>query len=113
MIRAALVICIVAMPAHGQQGPRMQMTAGDAACFAIVRIENRHGWYNEVETLPTEFGPVAIRYRTVGSHTAGSAANADKVAVEILPPGVLAMPMQMDILDGDTGTICLREYIGG
>lgn len=89
---------------------RMTLAPGDAVCFAFVSVENRKGLYNAVEVLDTEHGPVSVAYRTVGGH---NATDDDEVFVMLLPERVIAVPMQMTIPDGDTGRICLREYLGG
>ena len=90
--------------------PRMALHPGDGACFAMISIDNRFGVYNETERLETEHGTVSIRYETVGGH---NATDHDLVDVMDLPAGVAANPMHIDLPDGETGYICLMEYLGG
>lgn len=90
--------------------PRMSLEGGAGACFAVVVIENRIGVYNRDETLTTAHGPVTLHYHTVGGH---NATDADQVQVVSLPDGVMADPMWMDLPDGDTGRVCLMEWLGG
>ena len=108
MIRLAAVIALLATPvAAGWE--RMSLIPGEGPCFALVAIENRMGRYNAVEALETEHGDVSIRYETIGNH---NATDHDLVDVVDLPPGVAANPMHIDLPDGDTGYICLMEYLG-
>lgn len=108
MIRLTLLIVVCATPAVAGL-ERMSLHAGDGPCFATIAIENRMGRYNAVETLETEHGDVSIQYETVGNH---NATDHDLVDVVDLPPGVAANPMHIDLPDGDTGYICLMEYLG-
>lgn len=89
---------------------RMSLLPGDGPCFAVVAVENRMGRYTAVESLDTEHGTVSIRYETVGGH---NATDFDLVDVVDLPAGVAANPMHIDLPDGETGYICLMEYLGG
>lgn len=89
---------------------RMSLLPGDGPCFAVVAVENRMGRYTAVESLETEHGTVSIRYETVGGH---NATDFDLVDVVGLPAGVAANPMHIDLPDGETGYICLMEYLGG
>lgn len=89
---------------------RMSLLPADGPCFAIVSIENTYGMYRAIETLETEHGPVSIQYHTIGNH---NATDHDLVDVVDLPPGVAANPMHIDLPDGDTGFVCLMEYLGG
>lgn len=108
-VAAGLVL--TAPRAEPQTWPnRMSLAPGDFECFAVVRIENRAGVYNAVETLPTQHGPVSIRYKTVGGH---NPTDHDLIEVVDLPDGVAAVPMEMAIPDGDVGTVCLMKYLGG
>lgn len=87
--------------------PRMHVEPGDRECVAYVSIENRNGNYNQTDVLSIPgYGDVAISYRTVGGH---NAAEDDQIAVEALPPGLGARPMQSPIKDGDTMLVCLFE----
>lgn len=89
---------------------RMSLLPGDGPCFAVVAVENRMGRYTAVESLETEHGTVSIQYKTVGGH---NATDHDLVDVVDLPAGVAANPMHIDLPDGETGYICLMEYLGG
>ena len=93
-----------------RRDPRMAVAPGEDPCFAVIKIENRFGLYNQTETLATSEGPVSVAYTTVGGHNAD---DHDKVAVVDLPSHVMAAPPELDIPDGDTGSICLMKWIGG
>jgi hypothetical protein len=108
MTRLALAAALAATSAQAGL-ERMRLLPGEGPCFAIVSIENRMGRYNAVETLETDHGVVSIRYETVGNH---NATDHDLVDVVDLPPGVAANPMHIDLPDGDTGYVCLMEYLG-
>lgn len=103
---------VAAETGAGWNPKRMALHEGDGqgACFAMVSIENRSGPYTAVETLDTEHGPVSIRYETVGDH---NATDHDLVDVVDLPAGVAARPMHMALPDGETGFVCLMQYLGG
>ena len=109
IIALALEMIVLTAPAHAQD-PRMALGGPAGPCFAVVVIENRRGLYNRDETLETARGPVTLHYRTVGGH---NAVDSDVVEVVSLPPGVIADPMRLDLPDGDTGQVCLLDWIGG
>ena len=110
LIIAAALMATTAQAETGWSPHRMTLHPGDGMCFATVSIENRVGIYHNVETLETEHGPVSIRYETIGNH---NATDHDLVDVVDLPAGVAANPMHLDLPDGETGYICLMEYLGG
>lgn len=97
-------------PVLAKPPPRMSLDGPVGSCFAMVVIENLSGVYNRDETLQTDHGAVTLHYHTVGGH---NATDADQVAVVALPDGVTADPMQMALPDGQTGRVCLMEWIGG
>lgn len=100
---------LIAIPASAQE-PRMSLDGPSGMCFAVVVIENRLGAYNRDETLQTEHGPVVLHYHTVRGHQPG---DDDEITVVSLPDGVMADPMQMALPDGQTGRVCLMEWLGG
>lgn len=105
------ILALAIYPREASAGlERMSILPGDGACFALVSIENRAGRYTAVESLETSHGVVSIRYETVGGH---NATDFDLVDVVDLPAGVAAHPMHIDLPDGDTGLVCLMEYLGG
>lgn len=111
----ALPLIFAASSALGQTGaewnaPRMSLLPGDSTCFAVVAVENRFGMYVAVEALETQHGVVSLSYQTIGGH---NAADHDLVDVVDLPPGVVAIPMHLDLPDGETGFFCLMEYLPG
>lgn len=108
-MRLAAILAIAATPALAWP-ERMSLLPSNGACFAIIAIENRMGRYTAVETLETEHGPVSISYETIGGH---NATDHDLVDVVDLPDGVAADPMFIELPDGETGFICLMEYLGG
>jgi hypothetical protein len=89
--------------------PRMSLEPGAGDCFAVVAIHNRSGAYNLAETLETTAGPVTLQYRTVWGH---NATDDDEVTVIALPDGVVADPDFMKLPDGETGHVCLIEWVG-
>lgn len=97
-------------PVIAEPASRMSLHGPDGHCFAVVVIENRLGTYNRDETLATDHGAVVVNYTTVGGHQPG---DDDQVSVVSLPDGVMADPMHIALPDGDTGRICLLEWIGG
>ncbi|NJL70362.1 MAG: hypothetical protein HC888_01530 [Candidatus Competibacteraceae bacterium] len=108
-MRALALIVAMAGPVAADDS-RMSLAGPDGPCFAVVVVENRYGVYDRDETLQTVHGPVTVRYDTVGGH---NATDADKVTVLALPDGVTADPMRMDLPDGETGRVCLMEWLGG
>ena len=109
MTRLALAAALAATTAQAGL-ERMSLLPGEGSCFAVVAVENRMGRYTAVESMETEHGPVSIQYETVGNH---NATDHDLVDVVDLPAGVAATPMHLDLPDGETGYICLMEYLGG
>lgn len=91
-------------------GPRAVLLPGDTDCLVKVEVWNLAGRYTGEETLHSEHGPILIRYETVGLHQPG---NDDVVEVLGLPDGLHAIPMRVEIPDGETAIICVNEYIGG
>lgn len=110
LLALALLIGLASKPARSEALARMTLDGPSGHCFAVVVIENRVGLYTRDETLETVHGAVVINYHTVGGH---NAIDADQVQVIALPDGVMAEPMRMDLPDGDTGRICLMEWLGG
>ena len=94
----------------GAYHKRMTLMPADDRCFAIVRIVNKAGVYNNVERLATDKGAVSVQYATVGGH---NPEDHDLVDVLELPEGVVAHPLHIDLPDGDIGYICLMVYQGG
>ena len=114
MIRAAIIAALMAAPAAADVsgymgGGRMILEPGSGDCFAVVSIRNTAGVYNRSETLDTEHGPVIISYETVGGH---NPEDHDLIDVQSTPANVLAVPMHIDLPDGDTGEICLMYWVG-
>lgn len=84
-----------------------------AAWFARVQIDNRIGTYNRVTTHDTAHGPVSVQYWTTPPHALHDPASADRACVLSLPPGVVAMPECVEILEQQRGEILLLRYLGG
>jgi hypothetical protein len=84
-----------------------------AGWFARVVIENRIGTYNATEVLETAHGPVGIEYTTTPPFKVGDPASADRVCAVSLPPGVLAVPECLDVMEQDRGEMLLLKWIGG
>lgn len=105
-IRTAFALSLLATSclADGHSWPqRMWLEPARDRCFAVVRITDISGTYNESETLETEHGPVVIRYTTVGTHSF----DPDFVDVLSTPPGVVAVPVSLKLVDGPNNEICL------
>ena len=108
-MRPILATLLMTFPAHADTS-RMSLEGPTGTCFAVVVIENRYGVYIRDEVLDTPRGPVVMRYVTVGGH---NATDFDLVDVLSLPDGVMADPVHLDLPDGQTGRVCLMEWIGG
>lgn len=91
---------------EGTGSPRMHVEPGDGGCVALIFVENTLGDYHNTETLDTLVGQVRVRYETVGGHNPN---DLDIVTVSSLPPGVAAVPMEMELPDGEVGLICVYE----
>lgn len=107
-MKAAALFLAFALPAAAQDA-RMSLSGPEGICFAVVVIENRFGLYNRDETLQTDHGAVTLNYRTVRGHQPG---DDDEISVMSLPDGVSADPMMLTLPDGETGQVCLMEYLG-
>lgn len=81
--------------------------------FARAVVTNVTGLYNEVETENTSRGLVAIQYETSIPNKANDPNSADTACVVSLPDGVIAIPECVDILEEETETIFLYDYLGG
>lgn len=108
MNRLAMTIFAALIPVSADAG-RMTVEPGDGGCFAIIYVENLVGPYNYTRELETGRGSIFVEYETVGLH---NATDHDIVTVRGLPFGVAADPMRMALPDGETGEICLYEYVG-
>ncbi len=104
-----VLAAVCAAPVLAGNG-RMSLNGPEGPCFAVVVVVNRYGVYNADETLETDHGAVVVNYDTIGGH---NAIDADLVKVVSLPDGVTADPMEMALPDGETGRICLLEWLGG
>ena len=84
-----------------------------AAHFATVHVENRFGIYNETVSLPTQHGPVQVKYTTTIPSARHDPASADRACVISAPANVIASPWCLDVMEDDTGEILLIWYVGG
>jgi hypothetical protein len=110
MTRLALALTLAATPALAD---RMTLHPGSGACFQWLHVHNARGMYNATETLDSQHGPVSVRYDTTPCTSATDPACADRATVVSLPDGVAAVPDQIDVMETDTGLICLSLFIGG
>lgn len=108
MTRFLALLALWAAPVGAE--PRMALNGPSGPCFAVISVVNSFGSYNADETLATDHGAVVVNYDTIGGH---NALDADLVKVVSLPDGVTADPMEMALPDGETGRICLLEWLGG
>lgn len=81
--------------------------------FARAVVRNVRGSYNEVEVESTPKGDVGIRYTTTQPSKVGDPNSADEACVDFLPDGVVAIPRCVTIMEEETETIFLYEYLGG
>jgi hypothetical protein len=87
-------------------------TPGDV-WYARAVIKNVRGMYNKVEIDSTSLGAVGIEYKTTQPSQPNDMNSADSACVVTLPDGVAAIPQCVTILEQETETIFLYEYIGG
>jgi hypothetical protein len=78
-----------------------------------VEVKNYIGTYNETETILTEHGDVLVEYLTTKPHARNDPASADTACVVSIPDGVIANPVCVDILEMETESIYLFQYLGG
>jgi hypothetical protein len=81
--------------------------------YARAVIHNISGVYNGEEVDNTSHGPLQMRYETTTPNTVGDPASADNACIVFLPDGVSASAMCVTIMEQETETIYLYEYIGG
>jgi hypothetical protein len=84
-----------------------------AAWFARIVVENRIGVYNRATAHDTAHGPVTVEYWTTLPSAVGDPGSADRACVVSLPPGVVAVPECVEILETERGEILLLKYLGG
>jgi hypothetical protein len=107
MTPAALILAQLALP------PSITLEPGTATCAAVIAVYNGFGLLNGDTTLDTPHGPVALRYTTTLPSQPGDPASADRAQVIALPDGLAAVPMEIEIMETQTGRICLVRYVGG
>lgn len=118
ILAALLLVGWWVSPACAQDGLQTRVTVhhdpapGDD-WFARLVIINRIGLYNETELLGTDHGAVAVTYTTTIPASLNDPESADQACVTDLPPGVVARPDCVTMLEATTGTIFLIRYIGG
>lgn len=76
-------------------------------CVADLRINDRIGVYNEVETHATSIGPVVAEYTTEGGQ-----GEPDFVEVLSTPEGTVAVPPRLQLESGDQNLICIMKWTG-
>jgi hypothetical protein len=117
MIRALCLAATIATPALAETQPDRVTVHHDPApgdaWFARMVIENRKGMYNRTTAYPTSHGDVTLEYVTTTPSKVGDPASADEVCVMDLPEGVAAFPICMDVMEEESGTVFLFEYLGG
>lgn len=113
---SALLLILAATPSRAEPADRVSVhhdAPPGAAWYARLRIENRIGVYNRTTTHATAQGPVSVQYWTTLPSVIGDPASADRACVVSTPPGVIASPDCVEILETDAGEIRLLKYIGG
>jgi hypothetical protein len=117
--RLAALLTTIAAPALAEQyipPPRVTVhhdPSPGAAWYARVVVENRIGVYNRATTHDTAHGPVTVQYWTTAPHAIGDPGSADRACVVSLPPGVVAVPECVEILETERGEMFLLRYLGG
>lgn len=76
--RAGVAAVILAALSGAAQASRMSIGPGDAECVAYVLIEDRAGWYQETETLATDYGRSKLAALTTSPTCNPSAAHATR-----------------------------------
>jgi hypothetical protein len=84
-----------------------------ASWFARVEVKNFVGKYNATETVPTEHGDVLVEYMTTLPYAKNDPGSADTACVVSLPDGIIANPACVDILETETESIYLFQFLGG
>ena len=84
-----------------------------AAWYARVVLENRIGLYNRATVHDTAHGSVTVEYWTTLPSAVGDPGSADLACVVSLPPGVVAVPECVEILETERGEMFLLRYLGG
>lgn len=117
MTRLALILALLPCAAFADALPPRVSVHHDAppgsAWYARATIENRRGLYNETTLHETDLGPVAVQYWTTLPSAKNDAASADRACVVATPPGIVAMPECVEVLEQETGEILLLKYLGG
>ena len=117
MIRALCLSAIFATPALAETLPDRVTVHHDPApgdaWFARMVVQNLRGIYDRTTPYDTSHGPVTLRYVTTIPSKVGDPASADEVCVMDLPEGVAAVPICMDVMEEESGTVFLFEYLGG
>lgn len=118
MTRLALLLTVIAAPAMAEEylPPRVTVhhdPSPGAAWFARVVVENRIGLYNRATEHQTAHGPVTVEYWTTLPSAVGDPGSADRACVISLPPGVVAVPECVEILETERGEMFLLRYLGG
>ena len=118
MIRLTLALLCIASPALADEWttpPRFTITPAPPglAHYATVDVINRIGTYNETVTLPTQHGPVSLQYTTTMPSRLNDPASADHACAVALPPGVVAVPECIDVMEEERGEMLLMLYLGG
>jgi hypothetical protein len=93
--------------------PSITLEPGTTNCAAIIAVYNGFGLLNSDITIHTPHGPVVLRYTTTIASQPGDTTSADRAQIMDLPEGLAAVPMELEILETQTGRICLVRYIGG
>jgi hypothetical protein len=120
MTRLSMLLTALAAPALADdfpmQPPRVTVhhdPSPGAAWYARVVVENRIGLYNRATEHQTAHGPVTVEYWTTLPSAVGDPGSADRACVVGLPPGVVAVPECVEILETERGEILLLKYLGG
>ena len=119
MLHLIIIAALAASPAMADeyaQPPRVTIyhdPPPGAAWYARAVVENRIGMYNRATTHETAHGPVTVQYWTTIPSAVGDPSSADRACVVSLPPGVVAVPECVEIMETESGEMFLLRYIGG
>lgn len=102
MIRSLALSALLAAPAAAQ--------SVTATAEAITLHNQPEAPTDALHTFSMEIGEVTVRHTTTPNGPDGCCA--DRLEVMDLPEGYMAVPFAIDVEEGETGSIIIREYQG-
>lgn len=113
--RVTLVLCAVSMPALADTlpgHPELSVTQQDGPVVAVVTLDNFPGGVPGEHTavIKTRLGPVTVLHTVTPNAPRGCCA--DFLEVIDGPTGTIAYPWRIEVAEGATDTIEIREWSG-